>query len=82
MKNDFRNYSFFCSTFQKITVGGFVNQLMKKFWPYDSSWSSSQVGVSITCCTLRRQIFSQQPVKAYNLWALLQEKLSLWFPTK
>ena len=21
------------STFQKITVGGFVNQLIKKFWP-------------------------------------------------
>ena len=25
---------FFFSSFQKITVGGFVNQLIKKFWPY------------------------------------------------
>ena len=25
---------FFFSTLRKITVGGFVNQLIKKFWPY------------------------------------------------
>ena len=31
MKNNFR---IFFSTFRKITVGGFVNQLIKKFWPY------------------------------------------------
>ena len=24
---------FFLSTLRKITVGGFVNQLIKKFWP-------------------------------------------------
>ena len=24
----------FISTFRKITEGGFVNQLIKKFWPY------------------------------------------------
>ena len=27
-------FRFFFSTFQEITVGGFVNQLIKKFWPY------------------------------------------------
>ena len=27
----------FFSTFRKITVGGFVNQLIKKFWPYFSA---------------------------------------------
>ena len=31
-KNNFRNIFFF-GTFWKITVGGFVNQLIKKFWP-------------------------------------------------
>ena len=25
---------YFISTFLKITVGGFVNQLIKKIWPY------------------------------------------------
>ena len=25
---------YFFPTFRKITVGGFVNQLIKKFWPY------------------------------------------------
>ena len=25
---------YFFSTFRKITVGGLVNQLIKKFWPY------------------------------------------------
>ena len=30
-KNIFRNFFFF--TFRKITVGGFVNQHIKKFWP-------------------------------------------------
>ena len=28
-----KNLEFFFSTFRKITVGGFVNQLIKKFWP-------------------------------------------------
>ena len=31
MKNE---NEFFFSTFWKITVGGFINQLIKKFWPY------------------------------------------------
>ena len=29
----FENKILFFSTFRKITVGGFVNQLIKKFWP-------------------------------------------------
>ena len=32
IKKKFINFFFFC-TFGKITVGGFVNQLIKKFWP-------------------------------------------------
>ena len=28
---------YFFSTFRKITVGGFVNQLIKKFWPKHSA---------------------------------------------
>ena len=26
---------YFFPTFRKITVGGFVNQLIKKFWPIE-----------------------------------------------
>ena len=28
-----KKFRIFFSTFRKITVGGFVNQLIKKFWP-------------------------------------------------
>ena len=34
-KNNFRIFFFF--TLRKITVVGFVNQLIKKFWPYSSN---------------------------------------------
>ena len=30
---------YFFSTFRKITVGGFVNQLIKIFWPYNEAIS-------------------------------------------
>ena len=36
-KNNFLEIKFyFFPTFQKITVGGFVNQLIKKFWPKEN----------------------------------------------
>ena len=35
VKKNFRNYFF--STYRIITVGGFVNQLIKKFWPYQTN---------------------------------------------
>ena len=46
-KNNFRNSILFCffSTLWKITVGGFVNQLIKKFWPklelFNKTWCCS-----------------------------------------
>ena len=33
------------STFRKITVGGFVNQLIKKFWPYNTD-----LYITWSCC--------------------------------
>ena len=33
IKNKLEIEFYFFSTFRKITVGGFVNQLIKKFWP-------------------------------------------------
>ena len=30
---ELKTLQIFITTFQKITVGGFVNQLIKKFWP-------------------------------------------------
>ena len=31
---------YFFSTFRKITVVGFVNQLIKKFWPYECTFEN------------------------------------------
>ena len=28
---------YFLTTFRKITIGGFVNQLIKEFWPEEES---------------------------------------------
>ena len=49
LKNDFRIVVF--STFRKITVGGFVNQLIKQFWPYynDKILLISENLVSLNC---------------------------------
>ena len=39
----FLEFNFFSSTFWKITVGGFVNQLMKNFWPKCVLWPDCTV---------------------------------------
>ena len=36
MKKNLEIKFYFFPTFRKITVGGFVNQLIKKIWPYVS----------------------------------------------
>ena len=40
IKDIFKKLNFF-STLQKITVGGFVNQLIKKIWPKHSKISNT-----------------------------------------
>ena len=38
--NFFLEIYIFSPTFWKVQVGGFVNQLIKKFWPYAFRWPS------------------------------------------
>ena len=37
IKKNLENKLYFFPTFQKITVGGFANQLIKKFWPNEGA---------------------------------------------
>ena len=63
----------FFSTFQKITVGGFVNQLIKKFWPYSKTClkrplKSKQTKILMT----NGSLLKVESIAECSPWSILQ----------